>query len=198
MARRADTATKSRIVEAAWQLFYEKGFDHTSVEEIVARSGTSKGSFYHYFESKDALLGSLAYLFDEKYAELEKQIDPAAGSMELLLWLNRELFSMIETSIDLDLLGGLYSTQLVTKGQRELMDRNREYYRLLRRIVAAGQEKGELTAELTAGEIVRLYAMCERAMLYDWCLSQGEYSLRDQAALVMPRLLQGIKGEKSL
>ena len=54
--------TKSKIVEAAWQLFYEKGYERTTVEEIIAKSGTSKGSFYHYFSSKDSLMGSLAYL----------------------------------------------------------------------------------------------------------------------------------------
>ena len=107
MARRNTSLTKSKIVEAAWQLFYEKGFDGTTVEDIVEKSATSKGSFYHYFESKDALLGSLAYLFDEKYSELEKSIDPDMPCFDLLLYLNREIFSMIENSIDIDLLTGL-------------------------------------------------------------------------------------------
>ena len=88
--------TKARIVEAAWQLFYEHGYDGTTVEDVVRVSGTSKGSFYHYFESKDALLGSLAYLFDAKYAELEGKIREDRNALEVLLWLNRELFDMIE------------------------------------------------------------------------------------------------------
>ena len=192
LAKRSESNTKSRIVEAAWKLFYEKGFDMTTVDEIISLSGTSKGSFYHYFESKDALLGSLAYLFDEKYSELEKGLDPNENSMEILLFLNRELFSMIENSIDLDLLTGLYSTQLFAKGQRELLDHSRVYYRLLKKIVSRGQEKGELTKEMNAGEIVKLYAMCERALLYDWCLCRGDYSLKDYASTAMPRLLKGI------
>ena len=62
--------TKSRIVKAAWKLFYEQGYDDTTVDEIIAESCTSKGSFYHYFEGKDALLSSLSYMFDEKYSEI--------------------------------------------------------------------------------------------------------------------------------
>ena len=50
--------TKGKIVSAAWKLFYEQGYDNTTVEEIVEASGTSRGSFYHYFEGKDALLSS--------------------------------------------------------------------------------------------------------------------------------------------
>ena len=53
--------TKSRIVSTAWQLFYRYGYDNTTIDDIVEASNTSKGSFYHYFESKDALMGSLSY-----------------------------------------------------------------------------------------------------------------------------------------
>ena len=48
--------TKSKIVSAAWKLFYEQGYDATTVDEIIKESGTSRGSFYHYFDGKDALV----------------------------------------------------------------------------------------------------------------------------------------------
>ena len=111
---------------------------------------------------------------------------------DLLLYLNRELFSMIENSIDIDLLTGLYATQLSERSERELLDHNRVYYRLLRKIVLQGQARNELTSEMNAGEIVRLYALCERALLYDWCLCRGDYSLKDHAVATLPRLLKGI------
>ena len=158
--------TKSRIVEAAWALFYEEGYDATTVEDIVNRSGTSKGSFYHYFEGKDALLGSLSYLFDAKYEELAEEIDGSENALELLLRLNRELFDMIEKRIEVTLLSRLLSSQLMAKGERSLLDRDRFYYKLLRRIVMAGQERGEITSERSAGDIVKLYAMIERAILW--------------------------------
>ena len=65
MAKKNLKKTKSKIVSAAWKLFYEQGYEDTTIEEIIEESGTSKGSFYHYFEGKDALLGSLAYMMDE-------------------------------------------------------------------------------------------------------------------------------------
>ena len=60
MPRKRQT-TKSKIVKAAWNLFYKKGYHATTIDDIIAASRTSKGSFYHYFKGKDALLGSLAY-----------------------------------------------------------------------------------------------------------------------------------------
>ena len=60
-------STKSRIVKAAWNLFYKNGYDNTTVEEIINASKTSKGTFYHYFKGKEALLNTLSNLFDQKY-----------------------------------------------------------------------------------------------------------------------------------
>ena len=55
MSKKQPRNTKGKIISAAWKLFYEQGYDDTTIDEIIAESGTSKGSFYHYFEGKDAL-----------------------------------------------------------------------------------------------------------------------------------------------
>jgi len=193
VAKKHARNTKGRIVSAAWKLFYEQGYDDTTIEDIIEESETSKGSFYHYFEGKDALLSSLSYLFDDKYEALKEpltQIDPA---FQKLIFLNQELFGMIENQIALDLLTRMYSTQLVTKGEKHVLDYNRVYYKLLRQIAKEGQEKGELRDDISVNEIVKLYAMCERGLLYDWCLCNGDYSLKQYAKTVMPMFLEGIR-----
>ena len=193
MKKKNNRNTKGRIISAAWRLFYKQGYDDTTVEEIIEESETSRGSFYHYFEGKDALLSSLSYLFDEKYEELEESLNDIKGSFEKLMFLNRELFDYIENNISLDLLARLYSSQLVTKGEKHLLDHNRVYYKLLRRIVSEGQQSGELTRDVTVNEIVKTYALCERALLYDWCICDGEYSLKGYAEKQMPMFLWKLK-----
>ena len=191
MAKKSSRNTRGRIVAAAWQLFYEQGYENTTVDEIVESSETSKGSFYHYFGGKDALLGTLSDLFDEKYEALQETMDPALPALEQLLLLNRELFRLIENSVSLDLLARLLSTQLVTSGEKHLLNHKRTYYRMLRRIIAQGQERGEIATHRSVSDLVKRYALCERALMYDWCLCSGEYSLRDYAAQVMPQFLSG-------
>ena len=193
MPKKSGRNTKGRIVAAAWKLFYEQGYENTTVEDIVFESETSKGSFYHYFEGKDALLGSLSVLFDEKYEELRESMDPAMDAVEALLYLNRELFAMIDNSVSTELLARLLSSQLVTRGERHLLDRNRTYFKLLHSIVRQGQERGELRADRTANEIVSAYAMFERALMYDWCLQNGAYALSKYAADMLPLLLEGYR-----
>lgn len=192
MSRKKPKNTKGKIISAAWKLFYDQGYDETTIDEIIAESGTSKGSFYHYFEGKDALLGSLSYLFDEKYTELEAHLPKCETCFDKLIYLNQELFAMIENSIALDLLARLLSTQLVTKGEKHLLDRNRYYYKLLRKICLDGQESGELRSDMSVNEMVKIYAIAERALLYDWCICNGEYSLKSYAGSTMPFFLSKI------
>ena len=193
MPKKQQRNTKGRIISAAWELFYKQGYENTTVEDILELSGTSKGTFYHYFEGKDALLGTLSVLFDEKYAELMPLIDPERNSLEVLAWLNRELFAMIDPRISMELLARLLSTQLVTRGEKHLLDRDRLYFRLLREIVTRGQEKGEIRTDYSVSEITRAYALMERALLYDWCLRGGDYALSRDSAELMGIFLSGYK-----
>ncbi len=192
MSKKNEKNTKGKIINAAWDLFYEQGYENTTVEEIIEKSKTSKGSFYHYFEGKDALLGSLSYIFDEEYERLQNSLPSYMSNLEKLLYLNSELFAIIEDRIDIDLLTRLYSTQLITKGEKHLLDSKRLYYKLLKRIVSDGQANGEFTKDMTVNEIVKIYAMCERALIYDWCLCNGEYSLCSYAKKTMPMFLSKI------
>ena len=193
MAKKSTRNTKGRIIEAAWRLFYRQGYDDTTVEEIIEESGTSRGSFYHYFEGKDALLSSVSYLFDQKYEQLMETIDPDMDRFEMLMYLNRELFAMIENSISLDLLARLYSSQLITRGEKHLLDHSRTYFKVLRRIMLEGQERGELRGDVSVSEMVRVYSMCERALIYDWCLSGGGFSLMQYSSGMMPMFFQGFR-----
>lgn len=184
--------TKGKIVSAAWKLFYQQGYDDTTIEEIVEASGTSRGSFYHYFEGKDALLSSLSYLFDDKYAELEKTMDPALSPIEKLKFMNQELFLMIENTVSVELLSRLFATQLTTNGERHLLNTNRTYYKLLRQITVEGKEQGVFKDGLSINDITKAYAMFERGLMYEWCISSGNYSLCQHSATIMPLFLEGL------
>ena len=182
-------STKARIVKSAWNLFYKNGYEQTTVEEIIAASKTSKGTFYHYFKGKEALLNSLSYLFDEKYEELVPLIDDNMSCRDKLLYLNHELFDMIEHSIDIKLLASLYSSQLVTKDKKSLSDKKRFYFQWITEIIEAGLESGEFKNSSSAGELKNVYAMYERALLYDWALFKGKYSLTEYSNRLLPHVL---------
>jgi AcrR family transcriptional regulator len=49
-------STKDRIIEAADNLFYERGYEHTSFADIADEVKISRGNFYHHFKTKDDIL----------------------------------------------------------------------------------------------------------------------------------------------
>jgi AcrR family transcriptional regulator len=51
--------TRDHIVDAADQLFYEQGFEHTSFSQIAEAVGISRGNFYYHFKSKDEILDAV-------------------------------------------------------------------------------------------------------------------------------------------
>lgn len=190
MKKKNSKNTKGKIVSAAWQLFYEQGYDNTTVEEIVDASGTSRGSFYHYFGGKAALLSSLSYLFDEKYDELAESMNPDLSPIEKLNLMNQELFLMIDNTVSVDLLSQLFATQLITNGERHMMSPNRTYYKLLRQVISEGKQNGTFREEFSVNDIAKAYAMFERGLMYDWCISGGSYSLCQYSQSVLPLFLK--------
>ena len=57
---RASTRKKRDVMmEVALAMFMEKGYENVSVDDIIAATSTSKGTFYHYFKSKDAIISAL-------------------------------------------------------------------------------------------------------------------------------------------
>ncbi|MBQ6467662.1 MAG: TetR/AcrR family transcriptional regulator [Clostridia bacterium] len=191
MPKKDSHNTKNKIISAAWSLFYKYGFERTTVEDIIFLSSTSRGSFYHYFGGKDDLLNTLSDLFDSRYEQLSEKLTDDMSAFEKLMFLNREQFAMVENSVPMDLLARMYSSQLTSSGSRNLLDHNRVYYKMLRQIVIEGKEKGEFIPGASVNEIVRAYAMCERALISDWCLSNGEYSLCREGEVMLPRLFRG-------
>ena len=167
---------KRRIVDAAWELFYEKGYDDTTVDDIIRLSETSKGSFYYYFSSKDSLLDTLSTILDENYAKLEDELDPEMNSFDKLMYLNYRSHSFMEQKIDVALLSSLYSTQLIAK--------------LISRIIEEGHVRNQISREKSIQEITKYYSLCERALVSDWCLNRGNYSLGEYSKEYMPILME--------
>jgi AcrR family transcriptional regulator len=71
-------AALGRLLDAAEALVAERGFDQTSVADIVSRAGVSVGGFYRRFQDKDGLLQALHERFcEEARATTDVALDPA-------------------------------------------------------------------------------------------------------------------------
>lgn len=84
MARRAtlESATRDRLLQAAMDVFADRGYHGSTVDDIVSASATSKGAFYHYFPSKQGIfLNLLDRLGGMVEAGVEAAIDQEQGAL---------------------------------------------------------------------------------------------------------------------
>lgn len=89
--------TRQRIVDAASELVYEFGVAGTSVDDVLAASGTSKSQLYHYFADKDALVREVVRTQTRKVIEGQQAELEAIHSMTgLKRWRNRVVQSTRE------------------------------------------------------------------------------------------------------
>jgi len=70
---------KAQILTAAWTCFTRKGYNNTTMDDIVAESGLSKGSLYWHFDSKDALFEAAMLAF---FSEVGHEIFAAVEQCE--------------------------------------------------------------------------------------------------------------------
>lgn len=77
---------RKQILDVAQRLIYTKGYEQMSIQDILTEIGISKGAFYHYFESKPALLEALiAQILDEILAIINPIVhNPQLSALEKL------------------------------------------------------------------------------------------------------------------
>ena len=60
---------RTRIIEAADQLFYQRGYNQTSFSDIADITGIPRGNFYYYFKTKDEILAAVVDARVAQYQE---------------------------------------------------------------------------------------------------------------------------------
>lgn len=87
--------TQKRVQDAAEQLFSEKGYDQTTMQDIIEKSGMSRGAIYHQYESKQEILQALTLRAQEKvrehfeFVKINPSLSPKEKILSIVDYLNR-------------------------------------------------------------------------------------------------------------
>lgn len=184
-----EVSLRGRIVKEAWHLFWEKGFENVSIEEICKNTNVSPAEFQFVFPKKEDLLDTLGELFDQKYSELMVEMNPKLSHYEKLFYLNQELFDMIEEQIPSDLLKYSY-IQAANQERQNILNPQRLYFQLITQIIEEGQEQGEFKTGDSPQTMASIYAELERGMIYNWCVSSMKFSLKENSRRLLPIYLK--------
>lgn len=177
MGKRPDETLRQRIIDSAWELFYEKGYANTTINEIIRKAGTSKGGFYYYFGQKDDLLNSLYVVFDREYEKFYSNMDKSQNAIVQLELVNQYVCFFIDANVSYELLTELYRSQLDRRKQDAFLNPDRYYFRMVREIIETGQARGEIRDDIDSYTLAQHILLLERGILINWCVRAGSFSL---------------------
>ena len=130
---------KAQMIEVATQVIAERGYANTSVSDVIKAAGVSRGTFYLYFESRDALFDEIIGAFVARLAATVNVIDADAANPLALLRENfRRVISLLASNRDLTKVLFREAVGL----SAEVDARLNAFYDYLRRMVAGALEKG--------------------------------------------------------
>ena len=180
--------SKNRLVNAATDLFNERGYQDASVQDICAAAGLSVGVFYHYFASKQDALQAVLH---QKTAELLHYIDTQSISkthIEALL----EVFQFTtkqQTEGPFELVCNALSPSVLGQVGRDVRLRD-----FLLNIVCSAQDTGELTDEIDAEVICEDLLISTRGYVFRWCEDGGSFDLITEMQAYLKRILRAYVG----
>jgi AcrR family transcriptional regulator len=147
-----------RLLAGATKLFAMKGFDRTSVQEIVEAAGVTKGAMYHYFDSKDDLLYEIyARVLREQTAQLEKVAATGAPVRERLNDAASDVVVSTIASLDDSTIFMQSMHQLSDERRKAVRAERRKYHERFRSLIEEGQASGEFRGDKPADVVVDFF-----------------------------------------
>jgi AcrR family transcriptional regulator len=168
--QRRSTETRERLFRSALELFAQKGFTETTVEDITEAADVGKGTFFNYFPSKDHILLAFGEM---QLAKLESAIEEARRSGEPMPSFLRSLGVRMtqEPARNPSIIRALLLAYLSTTAVREgTIDLQKRVHALHTQIIQLGQERGEIRNDLPATEIAHVFRQTIFGTLLVWSL----------------------------
>ncbi|MFP8886605.1 MULTISPECIES: TetR/AcrR family transcriptional regulator [Streptomyces] len=182
-----------RLLAAATRLFADRGYDRTSVQEIVEAAGVTKGALYHYFGSKDDLLheiyGRVLRLQQERLdafassdAPVERRLRDAAADVVVTTIDNLDDASIFFRSMH----------QLSEDKQKQVRSERRRYHERFRALIEEGQKAGVFSTA-TPADLVVDYHFGSVHHLSTWYRPGGRMTPQEVADHLADLLLRALR-----
>lgn len=206
MGRREEKkeATRQEILSAAGELFRTKGWDATSVDDIVLAANLAKGTFYYHFQAKEDLVMALQEAeLAKANANARQKLAKGQKPLKVLFDFLAEAAHWTETNPDL--MRNLFKHKIAQFQQSADKDEGRmlgpppafkiHFFNLILELLEQAQKAGEIRSDVPPGELARIVISVVMSARMSW-LRDEEGSLTDRINRSIQVLLEGL-GAKS-
>src|SRR5580704_14884328 len=163
--------TRERIYRAALQIFAQRGYLETTVEDITDAADVGKGTFFNYFPTKEHVLATYG---EQRVAAIEAALKKARLANHSVLAVLKELATNLagQSSQSPELLRSIFAAHLSCAPVRaEFQNRLQRARRVLAEIFVVGQETGEIRRDRSAAELARLTHLILMGVTIAWALN---------------------------
>jgi AcrR family transcriptional regulator len=186
--------TRKRIFDSALELFQERGYDNVSVDDIAARAGTAKGSFYTYFGTKSDIIIEEFRSLDEYAQEILGSLPAESTASERLSVFVSRLLDYYYARVGHQTLGILYINQLSSSESMRIVGApGRPTVDAIEVLIEEGQRGGEFVRETDPTTLAGWVNRAMRGLYVDWAVSRGAFHLPKEgmryfSAVILPAL----------
>ena len=178
--------TKDQIFNAAVKLLLKDGYDKLTIKKICEASGTSNGSFYHFFRNKDELLAHYYKLSAEKFIQdREEDIENASLYEQMMFCYRWYINYSAGHGVD-------FCLNFFTPKNRAI-DPNHMYnafYEMSRECLH--KHKDEILEGGDVDQIAHDLCVLAKGIISDWCNSRGAYDIAAAAERMFSVYLKGV------
>jgi AcrR family transcriptional regulator len=163
--------TRDRLYRAALELFGERGFLETTVEDITEAADVGKGTFFNYFPTKEHVLAAYG---GERIAAVERALERARTTTGSVLDVLAELAadSAGQSHENPAVLRAIYAAHASCASVRaELQKRMRTSRKILAEIISLAQKRGEVRSDAAPIELARLIQTVVIGFTMAWALN---------------------------
>jgi len=159
--------TRRRILEAAFRLFAEQGFENTTIVQITGAADIGKGTFYNYFPSKEALLNDfMDELSCRRGQKIWSRVLKCQDTRQRLLVSFESIASWLEEYPELVRVYMMDRMNMIMKNSASYKPSHLELY--MEEIIKMGQEDGDIRDDLAAMQIVSYLMGIFMIQLCNW------------------------------
>lgn len=185
---------KDLMMERSIQLFAQKGFKETSIQDIVNELNVTKGTFYYYFKSKQELLMDIHLRYIERLIENQEAIlaDKTTSYPEKL---HSIIFKLVHDIEKEGLRAKVFFREmrhLSEEHLEQIIPKRDRFKENVQEIIEKGIEAGQFRSDLPS-DIVTLGILGMTNWSYFWFQPDGEKSDREVATIFYKMLMKGIE-----